>query len=506
MIKKILIYPLLIISAIAGIVYYVRREPPKVETLTVKRGSVVQEVIVTGKIQPSEDVDLAFEKAGKVRKVYFKIGDTVREGDVIAELDRTELSADLLQAEAAVATQRAKLDELKRGTRPEAIRIQEVKVRNAEVALEDAKQNLIDALRDAYTRSDNAVRNLIDQLFDNPRSVNPQISIVNFYGEQAAESRRLLVEQSLISWASLAEGAGSAARPSDRIPETKKNLEEVRGFADLMALGTNSLTASGGLSQTTIDGYKTDISTARTNVNTAISNLSTAEEKFRGAESALLLQQNQLMLDSAGTSAEEIAAQSAQVAEAEAKVAGIRAQIEKMFLRSPIAGIVTKQDATPGEIVVANTIIASVISTAGLEIEVFVPEVDIGRVTIGDPVAITIDAFSGEDFSGRILYIEPGETIVDGVVNFKIVVDFTRHDTRLKSGLTANLRIETMRRNNVLVLPQFAIIEKDEGTFVRKPDAEEDTSVTVGIRSRDGLVEILSGVAEGDVVVNIGFK
>jgi multidrug efflux pump subunit AcrA (membrane-fusion protein) len=55
------------------------------------------------------------------------------------------------------------------------------------------------------------------------------------------------------------------------------------------------------------------------------------------------------------------------------------------------------------------------------------------------------------------------------------------------------------------LLPQFAIIENDDGTFVRRPDGSE-VPVTTGIRSQDGMVEIISGLAAGDQVVNIGLK
>ena len=142
------------------------------------------------------------------------------------------------------------------------------------------------------------------------------------------------------------------------------------------------------------------------------------------------------------------------------------------------------------------------------EIEANVPEVDISKIAIHNPVSITLDAIAAEKFSGQVIYMDPAETIIDGVVNYKIKVAFAKLDDRIKSGLTANLAIETLRKKDTLVLPQFAIIEKDSGNFVSKQTADgaQETPVVIGIRGVNNYVEILSGVTEGDRVINVGIK
>jgi HlyD family secretion protein len=158
--------------------------------------------------------------------------------------------------------------------------------------------------------------------------------------------------------------------------------------------------------------------------------------------------------------------------------------------------------------VAQNTPIVSVISDADLEIEANVPEVDIGKLNPGNPVSITFDAFPNETFSGSISYIDPAETIIDGVVNFKITIAFAAPSGSVRSGLTANLAIESARKDDVLFLPQFAIIEDSRGAFVQKVinDVIQEIPVTTGLRGHDGNVEIVSGVLESDSVVNIAAK
>ena len=109
---------------------------------------------------------------------------------------------------------------------------------------------------------------------------------------------------------------------------------------------------------------------------------------------------------------------------------------------------------------------------------------------------------------GGFTYIDPAETIVDGVVNFKVTIAFDEPSGKVRSGLTANLSIETQKKIDALLLPQFAIVENDQGTFVKRivNGVAEEIPITVGIRSQNGIIEILSGLTEGDEVVNVGVK
>jgi len=93
-------------------------------------------------------------------------------------------------------------------------------------------------------------------------------------------------------------------------------------------------------------------------------------------------------------------------------------------------------------------------------------------------------------------------------VNFKITIAFAAPSGSVRSGLTANLAIESARKDDVLFLPQFAIIEDSRGAFVQKVinDVIQEIPVTTGLRGHDGNVEIVSGVLESDSVVNIAAK
>lgn len=507
------------LSAVVGILvisggYFTFRseDQSQYETITAQRADIAEEVSVTGRVQPADSVELAFEKSGRVAAIYADVGSRVRSGNMIVRLDNADLYAQLQQAEANVKAQQAKLDELKRGTRPEEMKIQEVQVQNAKTALEDAKKNVVDKVNDAYTKSEDAVRNKVDQIFSNPRSASPQI---NFSGgdavlEQQIEAIRPTLENLFTAWEQKLSGISVTSDLEMTRQTADANLTVIKNFLEKTALFVNSLTLNSTVSQTTLDGYKADISAARTNVNTAVTNLSAAAEKWRSAESLVTLEENELLLKQAGTVPEQITAQEAQVEQAQANVKNYQAQIAKTIIYAPINGIVTRQDAKIGQIVGVNSIVAAVISDAKYEIEANVPEADIAKISIGDRAMVTLDAYGSDmEFGASVVKIDPAETVVDGVSTYKITLQFSQDDARLKSGMTANIDIETNRSNGAIVVPQRAVqgrnSERTVDIIVQENGSEavKSTPVKVGIRGADGMIEILEGVREGDrVIVN----
>lgn len=365
--------------------------------------------------------------------------------------------------------------------------------------MENAKATLIDKIQDAYTKCDDAVSNKIDQFFSNPQTTNPQfnLAISDFQLERDMESARITVGTILVSWNDSLNNLNINSNFDQYDNTAKENLSQIKNFVDKVALAINSLTANSSLTQTTIDGYKSDISTARTNINTAIINLSSAEAD-------LSLQENQLALEKAGTISEQISAQEAAVEQAQANAQNIEAQLSKTILRAPISGVVTKQDAKIGEISGANTVIVSLISEAQYQVEANIPEADIAKVKLGDSASITLDAY-GQDviFDARVVKIDPAETVIEGVATYKTTLQFLKKDERIRSGMTANIDILTDKRENVLVAPQRAVTSSDGEKSVKIFDGKNVKQVPVktGLRGSDGNVEILEGLKQGDKVV-----
>ncbi|MHB1316530.1 MAG: efflux RND transporter periplasmic adaptor subunit [Minisyncoccota bacterium] len=487
------------------ILYFIFRSGNgSVETFVVEKGTISEQVIVTGKVKPANEVDLAFDRSGKVSRAFVEIGSSVVVGQTLVTLDSSEVYADYLKAQANVASEQARLDELNRGTRPEELSITESEVSNSEIAVSNAEDKLQSALYEAYTKSDDAVRNNVDQLFSNPKTSNPQITITinDTQLKNDINIMRFEVENLLSSW-----DKNTTSTSRETIVKISNDLNTVKMFVDKVASAVNALSSNSSVSASTVDGYKSSISSARNILISAQTSISTAEEKLNSTKSSLLIAQKNLSLKKVGTSEEEIRAQQARVLQYQAQVQAVGAQLSKMTLRSPLTGVVTKQDAKTGEIVSSGKSVVSIISNNDLEIEANVSEISVGKVQLGNHVDITMDAFPGKIFSGNVTYIEPGETIVDGVVNFKITVAFNEKYSELKTGLSTNMTIVTAQKEGVLRIPAYAVTKKDDISYVSIREGNNtpvEVRVNTGFKGSDGFVEILSGLKEGDVLVLSG--
>ncbi|MDA1334795.1 MAG: efflux RND transporter periplasmic adaptor subunit [bacterium] len=473
------------------------------EFLDIELTDIVQEISVTGRVQATESVNLAFEKSGRIASISADVGDTVGRGAVLVQQNNADLRADLAEAQANLKAENARLSELQRGTRPEEVEIARVKVANQEQVLVDAKLNAIDKMRDAFTRSDDGIRKNIDSMFTGPRSDNPQLVFSpGVQGEINIETARFLLELLLERWEDNLLVLNSSSDMNVYFEEAKSVMGTVRDLLDLIASAINGTV--GGISTATQSTYQTDTSTARTSVNTGIINMSAAEEKFRQASSSLSLAKEELILAKAGTTAEEILRQEANVESAQARVDGIGAEIAKTIIRTPISGIVTRQDATVGEIVAANINLVSVIGTSGFEMEANVPESDISNLKLEDSARVTLDAYTSDDiFMAHISKIDPAETVIEGVATYKVTLVFDERDERIRSGMTANIDIRADEKKGVIAIPARAVVSKDGKKFVRvvSGDSHEEVVVTTGLRGSEGTIEITSGLSVGDKII-----
>jgi len=483
------------------------------DLIIVTRMDLAQEVAVTGRVKTAKDLSLAFAKTGRITSVRVDIGSRVDTGDILASLDQGEIVAQISQAEANVAVEKAKLEDLRNGVRVEEIAVQEARVRGAESTVRNTQNALSDSMNSSFTTADDAVHSKADSMLSNGRTSNPQLAFtVDPQMASGIVQARIAAETALNNWPTLLPAPNDTSDVVLYKSElVKKNLLLIATLLDKLALALNQVAQTGSVTASTLTAWKSDISTARTNVQAAISAVSTDEDSVRSARATLTIEERTLALDKAATPQSKILAQESTLISAEAKVTQLRSALADTVMRSPASGIVSLVDAKVGEIAGANAPLIRVVSVNAYDIEANIPETDVGSIALSNTVIITLDAFPGETFMGKVILIDPAETIIDGVVNFKTTVRFDKPDARVKSGMTANLRVQTITKKQVLSLPQYAILENDAGKFVRLVDTTmqkgyREVPIQTGIRSPEGFVEIISGVGDGDKVLNIGIK
>ncbi|MDF1555281.1 MAG: HlyD family secretion protein, partial [Deferrisomatales bacterium] len=133
-----------------------------------------------------------------------------------------------------------------------------------------------------------------------------------------------------------------------------------------------------------------------------------------------------------------------------------------------------------------------------------VDEADIGRVQVGQPARVPVDAFPGKRFEGSVVRISPRGVNVSNVVTFEVKIEVTSPGKiLLRPEMTANIEIEAARREDALLVPADAVVRKGgqpQVTVVKNDGSKEDRGVETGIG--DGhKVEITAGLAQGETVL-----
>lgn len=169
-------------------------------------------------------------------------------------------------------------------------------------------------------------------------------------------------------------------------------------------------------------------------------------------------------------------------------------------LTSPIAGIVVERNATIGATVGTDANVFKIIDTSSVWIDANVFEKDLERVKYGQAVNVTVPAFAGATFTGRVILVS---TVVDPESRtVKVRTEVPNRDGRLKPDMFANVEIITDVNREAISIPQSALLD-DNGqkvVFVATPSGYEKRPVTTGIQS-DNRVEIRDGLKAGDKVV-----
>ena len=253
---------------------------------------------------------------------------------------------------------------------------------------------------------------------------------------------------------------------------------------------------------------KLSVETQKTNIITVLNSVISDQQSISSNKFSLQQAQDQLNLKKAGSTQEDIQAQQAQLKSAQAALESAQVKLKNSQIIAPISGVITQFDVKVGQYTSPGLTLVSIISSDSFEVDTQISEIDVGKIALDNNVIMTFDAFPGKTFSGKIFYIDPAQTNTDGVVGYKVKISFDGSGSVMRSGLTANIDIETRHKDNVLILPQYAVLQNDSGTFVQviENNVVKDIPITLGIQDQSGNVEVISGVTEGEQVLNIGLK
>ncbi|MBM4135874.1 MAG: efflux RND transporter periplasmic adaptor subunit [Nitrospira sp.] len=264
------------------------------------------------------------------------------------------------------------------------------------------------------------------------------------------------------------------------IDKAKANLQEaekrLKRFMDL--------SAKGYISQIEVDSMQRDHDVAKATYESALS----------GREQLI-------------ARAEEIKAQEAAVREAKNYLSLARLNYDYSFVSSPLSGVVTSVPVKIGDTAAKGTLMASVVSTDSLYIEAFIDEADIAKVSKGQRVHVSMDAYPDRIFEGEVYMISPivlGGKQEARTFEVRVILNQVQDKERgitVKPGMSADVEIIVDSVKDKLVVPSQAIIERSGGkfVFVKRGSIARVIPVKTGLYNWN-LTEIVSGLKEGDIV------
>lgn len=245
--------------------------------------------------------------------------------------------------------------------------------------------------------------------------------------------------------------------------------------------------------------YETQATVAEVNLaqaESAYENIRNNVERTRqlyeqGAVSAQQMEQAELGLVQARSALEQ----------ARAGMQSAQNLMSNCQITSPINGVVGLIQITEGNMASPQAPVAVVSSPGRLAVKVNVSEAEIRFVKRGSPVAVKVSSVPGQDFTGKVTSVA---AVADPLSrSFPVEVTLDNPDNLLKSGMLAEVRLPTEKKDDILTIPRNAVVEKGARRVVFTVDKDSlvhETLVEIGLESRQ-RVEIKKGLKAGDKVV-----
>ena len=219
-------------------------------------------------------------------------------------------------------------------------------------------------------------------------------------------------------------------------------------------------------------------------------------EERRLSRTRELHQQNFISKDALDVQLGNVDRLKARLAEADSRVA-------KTQIRAPFSGTVGLRMVSPGAYVKAGEDIVRLESIGSIKADFRVPELFMSKIHPGQEVLLRLDAYPGEEFSGRVYAVEP--VVDDRTRTVLMRARIPNKSNKLKPGMFVRVAVTLANRPNAIIVPEQSIWPQGRDTFVfRVVDGKAVlTKIEIGNR-QPGQVEVMSGLAPNDIVVTEG--
>jgi|WetSurMetagenome_2_1015567.scaffolds.fasta_scaffold48839_3 HlyD family secretion protein len=442
------------------------------QKIPVSSGDLTIKANGSGKVGVDVDAKPSFGTGGKLVKLNIKEGDRVTKGSVLAQFETDNLELALSQAKVGVAQGQVALAQAQAAlaqaqiaqTQAQTAQIQsESSVSLAQFNLDRIK--VVKDIKDDITKAQTQI--LYAELLTQDAQLRSDPEGATYWKMQKANYQMELArnQKKLAELLVKPEFTGVATYEIEGQTYDRLVVEDVR----LKQLALQS-------AQQSVEQAKENVELAKQNVELARGNINLAQKSLEQAAKAIEVNQKQLA---------------------------------NATILAPIDGTVLDLNIKEGDTVSAVSVTTPVyiIDTNTIQVSALIDEIDIPGVKVGQAVTISLDSSPDMQYNGKVNSISLGPTVNTqntGVVVYEVKVGFTSPPPpEVKLGMSATVDIVTNQRKGVLLVPNRAIQEDDQGNptvDVLVNDKTEPRLLKLGIS--DGVnTEVISGLNPGDIIV-----
>jgi len=173
-------------------------------------------------------------------------------------------------------------------------------------------------------------------------------------------------------------------------------------------------------------------------------------------------------------------------------------------IKSPISGFISRKNIDFGSMVSMGTVVYRVVDLSVLKLKVSLPQVLINKVKLEDKAQVSVSAIN-EEFNGKVKRISPQANEATG--GFNIEIHIANIQNKIKAGMTAKIELTLSKNENVLAIPDYAVVSKNDNKYVYKINGEfaELIKIKTGESVGENII-IEEGIATGDKIVTVGMK
>ncbi len=436
-----------LLAVLAGLSWWLLgpnlRPSPDVEVIrtgTVRRGTLNVTVNAGGNIQAVREARLAFNTAGSITEINVTVGDTVHRGDMLARLDTTSFEDALHEAELSLAQAELSLQTLRKPADSADLELAKLRMQEASQAMKVAE--LSRAVAEARAANDiDRARELAE---DAAHAYQDYLEMLDRYG--------------------LPEGLAAGITAMYMEAEGNVGITQLKGDYAIQQ----------------------------------------AKSQWASAYQRYVQAKRDLSELESGADPYQIRLAELQVASAELNLDQRRADLEAAELRAPMDGVITSSDIEIGDTVIAGQPVITLLDEKSLTAELTVDEIDIGKLQVGQPVTLTLDAYPDIALQGVIDQIGILPHQRSGVVSYSVRAHLLEPTSiAIRQGMTVNAVVTVQEVPDLLLIPSWAVrtdqATGDVYTYRLKDGIPERVTLQIGLFN-ETWSEVRAGLEEGDTV------